>query len=283
MLQKKTPHIFGLGLRTPHYAEVLATSLDVDFFEIVTENYLYPGISLNYLKKIQECYPISLHGVSLSIGNTEPLNWEYLRKVKELAAQSSVISISDHLSWTYAKETYTHDLLPLPYTEEALKHVVERVKIVQDYLGRQLLLENVSSYLKFCHESISEWDFLNAVAQEAHCFILLDINNVYVNSFNHGFDAKQYIDSIDIHKVRQFHLGGHTHKGSHIIDTHDGPVISEVWDLYRYALSRFTQTATIIERDDKIPPLSELLQELAFAKQICQESLQTKTATASCV
>lgn len=259
---------FGLGLRTDHYTAILDSSPSVDWFEIISENYLVPGGKpLYFLDQIRERYPLVMHGVSLSIGSTDPLNWDYLKQLKNLAARTKALWISDHLCWTGVHGLNMHDLLPLPYTEETLNHLVTRIKAVQDFLGRKILLENVSSYLTFKDSSYTEWDFLNAVAELADCDILLDINNIYVSAFNHGFDPVEYLNTVTTARVKQFHLAGHCNNGDHIIDTHDAPIIDPVFALYEAAVRRFGLKPTMIERDDNIPPLEVLLEELDQVKK----------------
>lgn len=265
---------YGLGLRTDHYNTILETRPSVDWFEIISENYLIPGGKpLYYLDKIREHYPMVMHGVSLSIGSTDPLNWEYLKQLKHLAERVQPAWISDHLCWTGINKINMHDLLPLPYTEEAIQHVIQRLREVQDFLGQQILLENVSSYLSFKDSEFSEWDFLRIIAEEADCRILLDINNIFVSSYNHGGNPEEYLEGIPIDRVQQFHLAGHSNYGTHIIDTHDAPVIDEVWQLYAKAVKRFGRIATMIERDDNIPEMNILLQELTMAKSIADSVL----------
>ena len=260
---------FGLGLRSPHYEAVLSEPHDIDWFEVITENYLVPGGKpLHYLDRVRERFPLVMHGVSLSIGSTDPLDRAYLAQVRALAARIEPAWISDHLCWTGIDGRNVHDLLPLPYTEEALTTVVERVGQVQDLLGRRLLLENVSSYLTFRASDMSEWEFLREVAQRADCAILLDINNIYVSSVNHGFDALTYLAAMPQDRVRQFHLAGHSDLGGHLIDTHDHPIAEPVWNLYRAAVERFGDVPTMIERDDNIPPLGELVAELKTARDV---------------
>jgi uncharacterized protein (UPF0276 family) len=260
---------FGLGLRPTHYEAILSGRPRVDWFEVITENYLVPGgRPLDYLERIRASYPVVMHGVSLSIGSTAPLDSSYLREVKQLAARIEPAWISDHLCWTGIDGRNLHDLLPLPYTQEALAHVVDRVRRVQDFLGRRILLENVSSYLAFRHSEMTEWEFLAAVAEAADCDLLLDVNNVYVSSVNHGFDALAYLAGVPARRVRQIHLAGHDNNGTHIIDTHDAPVVPEVWDLYAHAVRRFGAVPAMIERDDNIPALDELVAELDLARAI---------------
>src|SRR5271170_4144046 len=260
---------FGLGLRTPHYEAVLNEPQAIDWLEVITENYLGAGGKpLDYLERIRSRFPLVMHGVSLSIGSTDPVDLEYLRQVRALAARIEPHWISDHLCWTGIEGRNLHDLLPLPYTEEALASVVARVGQVQDTLGRQILLENVSSYLTFHASEMSEWEFLREVAQRADCAILLDINNIYVSSVNHGFDALNFLKAIPKDRVRQFHLAGHSDLGGHLIDTHDHPIVQPVWDLYRAAVGHFGAVPTMIERDDNIPELSELVAELQIARDL---------------
>jgi uncharacterized protein len=265
---------FGLGLRTEHYNDILATKPKVDWFEALSENYMIPGGKpLDYLDKIRAEYPMVMHGVSLSIGSTADVDKEYLRELKKLADRIQPAWISDHLCWTGVHGQNMHDLLPLPYTPETAKHVVERVKIVQDYLGRQILLENVSSYASYIDSSMTEWEFINEIAEAADCLLLLDVNNIYVSSYNHQFDAKAFIDGVPAKRVQQIHLAGHNNHGDYIIDTHDAPVIDPVWKLYEYAIARFGQVSTMIERDDKMPALEVLVAELQTARNIAAGQL----------
>ncbi len=262
---------YGLGLRTDHYQDILAQRPAVDWFEALTENYLVPGGKpLYFLERIREHYPMVLHGVSLSIGGSDPLDKAYLRKVKALSTRIDAAWISDHLCWTGADQINMHDLLPLPYTEEAVAHVAGRVSQVQDILGRRILLENVSSYLSYTSSQLREWEFLAAVAEAADCLILLDINNIFVSSHNHGFDPMEYLDGIPVERVWQHHLAGHSNLGRVIIDTHDHPVADPVWQLYAEAVKRFGRVSTMIERDDNIPPLAEMLAELEQARVLAE-------------
>lgn len=275
---KKFPFLgFGLGLRTPHYQTILETTPNVDWFEIISENFMVKGgRPFYYLDQIRERYPIVMHGVSLSIGSIDPLNDDYLAQLKKLAQRVSAKWISDHLCWTGINHKNTHDLLPLPYTEEALNHVVERVKIVQDTLNQPLLLENPSTYLTYKESTLSEWDFLNALHERTGCYFLLDINNIYVSSFNHELNPETYLNALKPDAVKQFHLAGHSHKGTHIIDTHDDTVIQTVWELYEKAVKRFGAVSTMIERDDNIPPLDELIDELNMARDIFAQATHTE-------
>ncbi len=229
------------------------------------------GRPLHNLDRIRRDYPMAMHGVSLSIGSATPLDYGYLRDLKQLATRVEPMWLSDHLCWTGVDGKNLHDLMPLPYTEEAAAHVAARVREVQDYLGRQILLENVSSYVAFKESIMSEWEFLRLIAEQADCFILLDINNIFVSAFNHGFDPSTYLDGIPIDRVRQFHLAGHDNCGDYIIDTHDAPVVEPVWDLYRKAVQKFGDVPTMIERDDHIPPLEELMVELDRARRIAAD------------
>ncbi|MET0988783.1 MAG: DUF692 domain-containing protein [Steroidobacteraceae bacterium] len=269
---------FGLGLRAEHYEAVLNERPRVDWFEVITENYLVPGGKpLYYLDRIRERFPLAMHGVSLSIGSTDRLNLDYLRQLKQLANHVQPRWISDHLCWTGVDGLNLHDLMPLPYTEEALQHVAARVRHVQDFLGQRILLENVSSYLDYTDSTLSEWDFLTALTAEADCDLLLDINNIYVSSVNHGFDPSEFLAGVPKERVRQLHLAGHQNLGTHLIDTHDAPIATAVWDLYKAARLRFGDVATMIERDDKIPPLFELIAELDIARA-CTGANQAEAA-----
>jgi uncharacterized protein len=260
---------FGLGLRVDHYEAILADRPPVDWFEVLTENYLVPGGKpLSYLTRFRERYPLVMHGVSMSIGSTAPLDLEYLRQVKALARRIEPAWVSDHLCWTGVAGRNMHDLLPLPYTEEALALVVDRVRQVQDVLGRRILMENVSSYVGFSQSRLTEWEFLREVATRADCLILLDVNNIYVSSVNHEFDALTYLHAIPAERVQQIHLAGHENHGDYLIDTHDHPVPDPVWELYAAALRHCGPVATMIERDDNIPALAELVAELEQARGI---------------
>jgi len=263
---------FGLGLRTEHYLEILNSKPAIDWLEILSENYMVAGGKpLQFLDKICENYPVVMHGVSLSIGSTGPIDNDYLRVLKKLADRVQPAWISDHLCWTGVHGQNMHDLLPLPYTEETAKHVAERIGIVQDYLGRRILLENVSSYASYVDSSMTEWEFITQISEAADCLLLLDVNNIYVSSYNHQFDAKAFINGVPQNRVQQIHLAGHHNHGDYIIDTHDAPVIDPVWDLYEYTISRLGQVSTMIERDDHIPPLAELVQELDIARKIAEK------------
>ncbi len=270
---------FGLGLRPRHYPEILGVWPAVDWFEVITENFLVRGgRPRRVLEAVRSHYPVVLHGVSLSIGSTDPLDFDYLRQVRELVRWVEPAWVSDHLCWSSVDGVYLHDLLPLPYTEESLRHVCQRVAQVQDFLGRQIALENVSSYVAFAHSTMSEWEFLRAVAEEADCKILLDVNNVYVSAYNHGFDPYPYLDAIPRERVLQLHLAGFSDRGTFLHDTHDHNVAAPVWELYRAAVARLGPVSVSLERDDRIPPLAELLLEVEQARALAQEVLGGPTA-----
>lgn len=260
---------FGLGLRTDHYHQILDNKPNVDWFEIISENYMVPGGKpLHFLDRIRADYPIVMHGVSLSIGSKAPLNQTYLRDLRKLIDRVQPEWISDHICWTGVHGKNLHDLLPLPYTEETANHVAERVKVVQDFLGRRILLENASTYASYVNSTMTEWEFVSMICEKADCLLLLDVNNVYVSSYNHGFDARTFFDNVPANRVQQIHLAGHHNHGDYIIDTHDAPVVDPVWALYDYALSLCGPVSTMIERDDNIPVLDELVAELQIARDI---------------
>ena len=265
---------FGLGLRTEHYPYILQHKPAVDWFEILSENYMVPGGKpLYHLDRVRNDYPVVMHGVSLSIGSTDPLNKNYLKNLKQLMQRVQPQWISDHLCWTGVDNINSHDLLPLPYNEATLAHVVDRVVQVQDYLGERILLENLSSYITYKNSDMTEWDFFNEIARRADCYILLDINNIFVSAHNHQFDPLAYLNAMDIERVMQFHLAGHSYHGDMIIDTHDHDVCNPVWTLYAAALKRFGAVSTMIERDDDIPAFAQLRQELAIAENIARQTL----------
>ena len=266
---------FGLGLRSEHYLDLIEHQQPVDWLEILSENYMIAGGKpLYYLDKICERYPVVMHGVSLSIGSADPLNQTYLHDLKKLAQRVKPQWISDHLCWTGTNGINLHDLMPLPYTDEALQHLVERINKVQDFLGQRILLENVSSYLTYQHSTISEWEFLSAIAQQADCLILLDINNIHVSAHNHGFNSLTYLAALPAERIQQIHLAGHLNKGDYSIDTHDHDIIDSVWELYEESILRFGPISTMIERDDDIPPLNILLDELQKARTISAQALK---------
>jgi uncharacterized protein (UPF0276 family) len=268
----------GIGLRTTHFGEILAGAPAVDWFEVLSENFMDTGgRPLHVLDRVVERYPVALHGVSLSIGTTDPLDRGYLRKLKALAERTRARWVSDHLCWTGVLGRNTHDLLPLPYDESTLRHVARRVKQVQDILERPLVLENPSTYLAYTRSTLSEWDFLTALCEATGCGLLLDVNNVYVSSFNHGFDPRHYIDAIPADRVVQVHLAGHTNHGTHILDTHDGPAIGAVWELYARLCARTGPVSTLFEWDASIPPLATVLDEAEKARPLRAAAAATGT------
>ena len=266
---------FGLGLRPQHYATIFEQHPAVDWFEIISENFMdTDGKPKRNLARIKELYPVVMHGVSMSIGSVDPLNSEYLKKLKALMDWVNPAWVSDHLCWTGVAHKNTHDLLPLPYTEESLKHIVQRIGQVQDRLGRRIALENPSTYLEFQHSTIAEAEFIAAMAQEADCHLLLDVNNVYVTCYNHRLDVQTYLDALPMARVIQIHLSGHSNKGNHIVDTHDDHVVDAVWDLYQYVVRRAGRVPnTMIEWDDNIPDFPVLYAELDKAKQVAKQAV----------
>lgn len=268
---------FGLGLRTEHYATFESEApRRVDWLEIISENYMVPGgAPLWHLDRIRRDYPMVMHGVSLNIGGSSPLDLGYLRDLQTLVQRVQPAWVSDHLCWTGTNGMNMHDLLPLPYTPETLRHVAERIARVQDFLGRKLVIENPSTYVAFAADCMPEWEFMGELLQRADCELLLDVNNVYVSSVNHGFNPQHYIDAIPAHRVRQIHLAGHETHDGYLIDTHDHPVCDAVWALYAYTLQHCGSVPTMIERDDHIPPLGELLDELDHAHQVHAHALQS--------
>lgn len=260
---------FGLGLRPAHYTALLETRAPLDWLEIISENFMVDGGKpMAMLDRLRADYPMAMHGVALSIGSTDALDRAYLKKLKALADRVDPLWISDHFCWTGVGGHNAHDLLPLPYTEEAVRLLVRKITQVQNELGRRLVLENVSSYLGYAVSDMTEWDFIRTVADEADCLLLLDVNNVYVSSVNHGFDPVSYLAGLPAARVQQIHLAGHSTHDDHLVDTHDQPVCEEVWALYDIACGMFGEVATMIERDDNIPALHELLNELARARRI---------------
>jgi hypothetical protein len=263
----------GVGLRPKHHASIREAPdparLGIDFFEALSENYLVPGgRPPRVLEEVRTAFPVVLHGVSLNVGSADLLDLSYLAELAALARRFEVAWVSDHLCWTGVGGRNLHDLLPLPYTEEALAHAAERVMRVQDLLGRRIALENVSSYLTYHADEMSEWEFLAAVAERADCGILLDVNNVFVSAHNHGFDPERYLAAIPRERVFQIHLAGHSRASGLLIDTHDHPVCSEVWGLFESALRRLGPVSTLIEWDDQIPELETLAAEAARAREI---------------
>jgi uncharacterized protein len=264
----------GVGLRSVHFQHILRHQPAVDWFEVISENFIdSQGRPRYVLEQIAERYPVVMHGVSLSIGSTDPLNFDYLTKLKRLALHVNARWISDHLCWTGVLGRNTHDLLPLPFNEESLRHVIDRVRTVQEFLERPLVLENPSSYVTFAASTMPEWEFLRRVAEEANCGILLDVNNVFVSSVNHDFDPLEYIRAIPHERIVQCHLAGHADCGTHRIDTHDREVLEPVWELYRFAHARTGGVSTLLEWDAQIPPFEVVHAEVLKAKQHMGERL----------
>ncbi|MDS4015977.1 MAG: DUF692 domain-containing protein [Candidatus Accumulibacter sp.] len=264
---------FGLGLRSAHYGDFIAARQPVDWLEIISENYMVAGGKpLHFVEQIRRDYPMVMHGVSLSIGSLDPLDPAYLGQLKALIDRLEPAWVSDHLCWTGVAGVNLHDLLPLPYTAETLRHLTARIDQVQEFLRCQLVLENVSSYVSFLADEMSEWEFIAQLVARTGCELLLDINNAYVSSVNHGFDARTFIDAIPPAAVRQIHLAGHETHPDILIDTHDQPVCQAVWELYAYALQRLGTVPTMIERDDDIPPLALLIGELVCARELAERS-----------
>ena len=262
----------GIGLRREHYETVLAERPGVPWFEVISENFMGEGgRPLYVLESVRRDYPVAIHGVSLSPGSAEPLDPAYLRRLQRLVARVEPALVSDHLCWTGLGGHNSHDLLPLPFTAEAVRVAATKIAQVQDALGRRILVENVSSYVRFRESELEEWEFVAAVAEEADCHLLLDVNNVYVNARNHGFDARRYLAGIPAGRVKQFHLAGHEDHGDVVIDTHDHPVCDAVWDLYGAAVDRFGPQPTLIERDAHVPELPVLLAEAREAERIQEE------------
>jgi uncharacterized protein (UPF0276 family) len=264
---------FGVGLRAEHYTDVLAGARGADWFEAISENYMDSGgRPLHVLERVRHDYPVALHGVSLSIGGTDPLDPSYLNRLRVLVDRIEPVLVTDHLCWSGAAGRNLYDLLPLPYTDEALAHVCERVARVQEHLGRRILLENPSTYVAFRHSTIDEWDFLTAVAERADCGILLDVNNIYVSARNLGFDPALFVDAIPPERVGQMHLAGFTDMGSYLFDTHSAPVHDDVWALYRRAVRRFGSGSTLLEWDAEIPSFARLRAELDLARDAAAPS-----------
>jgi len=261
----------GVGLRTVHFPYILEHWPAVDWFEIISENFMdSAGRPAYVLDQIVERYAIVMHGVSLSIGSSDPLDLDYLARLKRLAQRTGARWVSDHLCWTGVAGKNTHDLLPMPYTEASLRHVAQRVRIVQDYLERPLILENPSSYLTFAESTLCEWEFLDRLVERTGCGLLLDVNNVYVSGFNHDFDPADFLAGVPAGHVVQFHLAGHTNCGTHLIDTHDGQVIDPVWQLYRRAHELTGGVSTLLEWDAKIPPFPVLHAEVLKAREFIE-------------
>jgi uncharacterized protein (UPF0276 family) len=269
------PHLgLGIGLRSVHFPYLLQQRPAVDWFEVISENFMDSRGRPRYvLDQLAERYPIVMHGVSLSIGSTDPLNLDYLRKLKALADQVRAVWVSDHVCWTGVAGLNAHDLLPIPFNEATLQHLVERIRVVQDVLERPLVLENPSSYVTFASSTMPEWEFLTRMAEETDCGLLLDVNNVYVSSVNHDFDPAEYIRSVPHERVVQFHLAGHTDRGTHLIDTHDNHVINPVWELYRLAHQLTGGAATLLEWDARIPEFPVVHAEVLKSRQYMADEL----------
>ena len=260
---------YGLGLRKEHYRDFLETAVPVDFVEVISENFMVDGGQpRDILRRVRERHPVALHGVSMSVGSADGLDRDYLRRLKALVDEIEPLFVSDHLSWSRIGRFSSHDLLPVPYTEEALDVVCANISLAQDALGRAMLFENPSSYVALEGAAMSEWEFLSAMSARTGCELLLDVNNIFVSATNHGFDALAFLDGIPAARVRQIHLAGHTPGPELLIDTHDRAVCEDVWALYANALARLGPVATMIERDADIPPLAELLDELARARAL---------------
>ena len=266
---------FGLGLRKPHYSAFLETAVLVDFVEVISENFMVDGGQpRRILRTVRENYPVALHGVSMSVGSADGVDPDYLARLRALIDEVEPLFVSDHLCWTRIEGFNSHDLLPLPYTNEALAVVAENVDQAQEAIGRPMLIENPSSYIAFEGADMTEWEFLDALCRRTGCGLLLDVNNVFVSACNHGFDALEYLAGIPAAHVRQIHLAGHSVGETMLIDTHDSQVCTDVWMLYAHILPRLGNVATMIERDDAIPPLGELLDELDFARGVARRALK---------
>jgi uncharacterized protein (UPF0276 family) len=269
------PHLgHGIGLRTVHYSAVLDEQPRIDWFEVISENFMVAGGNpRRVLQKVRERYPVVLHGVSMSLGSSDELDERYLDALARLAAEIEPAWISDHVCWSSLGGHRAHDLWPLPYTEEALVHLAARIARVQERLGRRILVENVSSYLEYAHSTMPEWEFLAALAERSDCGLLLDVNNVFVSAHNHGFDPYAFLAGIPVGRIGQVHLAGHSDHGTHLLDTHDHPVSDGVWDLYRAAVGRFGAVSTLVEWDDHIPPLARVVEESRRARAVADAAL----------
>jgi uncharacterized protein (UPF0276 family) len=270
----------GVGLRPPHYMRVVEEHPAIDWFEIISENFLGPGGNpRRVLRRVRERYPVVMHGVGMSIGSVDPLDERRLAALAALADEIEPAWVSDHLCWSSFGGHTVHDLWPLPFTEESLRHVVDRVAHVQQRLRRPILLENVSSYLAYRHSAIPEWSFLGEVAKRTGCGLLLDVNNVYVSATNHHFDPNAYVDAIPADSIGQIHLAGHSDEGTHLLDTHDRAVCDPVWELYRRVVRRAGPISTLIEWDDDIPPLERLIEESRRASRVEAATLRKEVAS----
>jgi uncharacterized protein (UPF0276 family) len=282
MAFQRTPLGHGIGLRSKHYGRFLEERPCVGWIEAISENFIgVGGRPLAVLEKVRRDFPVVLHGVSLSIGSVDPLDARYLSGLRALADRIEPAYVSDHLCWGTHRGRYLHDLLPLPYTEEAIAHVASRIQRVQDALGRQILLENVSSYVAFRGSTMTEWEFLARVAERADCGIVLDVNNVYVSARNHGFDPREYLANVPANRVGQFHLAGHSDRGTYLFDTHDAPVADVVWDLYADAVRRFGRVPALVEWDDHVPELERVIEESRAAAAVEARELAAREGRAA--
>lgn len=269
MTTKRFPNLgIGIGLRPPHYEDIFRLQPEIDWFEIISENFMIDGGKpLDNLEKILERYPVVQHGVTLAIGSPTPLDFDYLKKLKQLTRITKTPWVSDHLCWGQLPGAHFHDLLPLPYTQEVIDYVVERARIVQDYLELPFALENLSSYVTFNQDEMNEWDFYGTIVERADIYMMLDVNNIYVSSRNHGFDPKTYYQNIPLDRVIQIHLAGHKDFGDYVLDTHDHPVRNEVWELYAEIYSLTGGVSTLLEWDDQLPSFEETWAEALKAKK----------------
>lgn len=264
----------GIGLRMEHFEDIEQQQPDIPWFEVLSDNYLLEGTTQrDFLYSVRENYPVTFHGVGLSIGSTDPLNQDYLKRLKQLKNEIQPAWISDHLCWTSAHGIVTHDLIPLPYTDSVIKHIVERILQVQDYLGESLVIENVSSYLQFKSTEMTEWDFINEITRQADCRLLLDVNNIYVSSQNHQFDATEYLFAMPKERVAEIHLAGYEDRGTHLLDTHSRPVTPPVWELFKKAVEHVGDVPVLIEWDNDIPALERVIEEADKAENIRRETL----------
>src|SRR3954463_15656199 len=264
----------GVGLRVPHYRHVLADRPSVDFFEVISENFMVDGGKpLYHLSRVLEHYPVVQHGVSLGIAGPDEPDRAYLTRLKELTKRTKTPWVSDHFCWSGAGGAHLHDLLPIPYTPEAVRRTVERARMIQDFLELPFALENTSSYLTYRSSTLSEWEFISEIAERADIVLLFDVNNVYVSAYNHGFDAETFVKQVPHSRIWQIHLAGHTNLDKYIIDTHRGSLIEPVLDLYRQTIALAGPVSTLIEWDDEIPELAVLLAEAERARRARDEGL----------
>lgn len=268
----------GMGLRSVHANEILMQKPELHWLELLADNHMSKGgLARDQARQLSALYPVTLHCVGMSIGSTDAIDVNYLKRLKSLMEEVEPAWVSDHLCWTSIQGTHSHDLLPLPYTEEALTHVVSQITQTQDYLNTQIVIENVSSYLTFKHSSMNEWEFLRAVAEQADCFILLDLNNIYVSHYNHHFSIKDYLEHIPLERVREIHLAGFEDRGHYLLDAHNNPVSVEVWDIYKGIIQQQATIPTLIEWDNDIPELDVLIAEVNKAQAIMEQYRDKKT------